>query len=178
MVRAWHMDNDSSSDKSLPHQKIPGEYINVNDLNTSVGVKYYKLNIATIDTDGVLDQIKKQNGCHYEDEITTEKCLQNNGEMSKIFYTEHLHKDDEIRLCVDGCAYFDVRDKNDEWVRIEIVPGDLLILPSGIYHRFTLDTQNHIRLRRFFISEANWTSFNRPSDSMDCRKKYVQKLQN
>ena len=63
-------------------------------------------------------------------------------EKVRMFFNEHLHEDEEIRYILDGHGFFDVRDPNDEWVRIALEKEDLIILPAGIFHRFTTDDKN------------------------------------
>ncbi|XP_012259505.2 acireductone dioxygenase [Athalia rosae] len=177
MVRAWIMD-DLETDQRLEHFTNPPEFVSLPDLFKKTGVEYFKINHQNFDSDVTLTNLKEARGYSYEDEITCSKeCLQNYEEKLKHFFTEHLHTDEEIRLVLDGSGYFDVRNHDEKWIRIEVVPGDLIIIPSGIYHRFTLDTKNFIKAKRFFIGVPVWEPHNRPADNMDCRKEYLKRLE-
>lgn len=91
-----------------------------------------------------VDSIARERGYRNRDEVTVspEKMGDIYEEKVKTFFSEHLHEDEEIRYILDGQGYFDVRGVDDEWVRIQLERNDLIILPAGIYHRFTTDEQN------------------------------------
>uniref|UniRef100_U5EVG3 Acireductone dioxygenase n=1 Tax=Corethrella appendiculata TaxID=1370023 RepID=U5EVG3_9DIPT len=179
MVRAWFMD-DSTADQRLEHHLEPPKFIEIDELFRKTGVEYFKINADSYKDDKTLSSLRKDRGYSYEDEITCSKeCLPDYENKLKSFFTEHLHTDEEIRLVLDGSGYFDVRNgDNDKWIRIQVVKGDLIIIPSGIYHRFTLDTNNFIVAKRYFVGEPVWLPYNRPADDMDCRKQYLTKLEN
>ena len=99
-----------------------------------------QINADDYEAEGKLAKIRAERGYTYSDslECCPEK-LDNYLEKIKSFFTEHIHSDEEIRFVLNGSGYFDVRDREDKWIRILVEKGDLLILPAGIYHRFTLD---------------------------------------
>ena len=178
MVRAWYMDN-SDADQRLEHHKEPPEFLSLLELFKITGVEYFEVDYKDYKDDGTLTELRETRGYSYEDEIVCSKeCLPNYEEKLKNFFTEHLHTDEEIRMVLDGSGFFDVRDKDDQWIRIEVKAGDLIIIPSGIYHRFTLDANNYIKAKRYFIGEPVWLPYNRPVDDMECRKNYLERLHN
>lgn len=88
-------------------------------------------------------------------------------EKVKSFFSEHLHEDEEIRYILDGEGYFDVRGVQDEWIRICLVKDDMIILPAGIYHRFTTNEQN-VRDLRLYLFCVSWIMLTSSSMSRPC----------
>ncbi|XP_065343492.1 acireductone dioxygenase [Cloeon dipterum] len=177
MVQAWFMDSSDVDQRKL-HQTDPPQFVSVEELLTTTGVESFKITIDDDLSDPFLAKIRKERNYSYEDEITCcPEKLPNYEQKIKSFYEEHLHTDEEIRLVLDGSGYFDVRDSQDRWIRVAVGKGDLLVLPAGIYHRFTLDEKNFIQAKRYFVGEPVWTPINRPADDETSRKAYLEKLQ-
>ena len=103
-----------------------------------------------------VDELASKRSYKNRDEITVspEKMGDIYEEKVKSFFHEHLHEDEEIRYILDGAGFFDVRSEGDDWVRIWLEKGDLIVLPAGIYHRFTTDEKN-VSIDRF-VGDSNF----------------------
>ncbi|XP_073905190.1 acireductone dioxygenase [Castor canadensis] len=175
MVQAWYMD-ESADDPWRPHHAEPDRPVSLEQLRR-LGVLYWKLDADKYKNDPALEKIRRERNYSWMDIITICKDkLPNYEEKIKMFYEEHLHLDEEIRYILEGSGYFDVRDKEDKWIRISMEKGDLITLPAGIYHRFTLDEKSYVKAMRLFVGEPVWTAYNRPADHFDVREQYVRFL--
>ncbi|KAJ8353147.1 hypothetical protein SKAU_G00207140 [Synaphobranchus kaupii] len=174
-MEAWYLD-ESNEDQRLPHKCNPNKPVSLEELK-QLGVFHWKLNADIYETDPELQKIREDRHYSYMDIITVRKDkLPNYEEKLKMFFEEHLHLDDEIRYILDGRAYFDIRDKEDKWIRILMSKGDMITLPAGIYHRFTMDETNYTKAMRLFIGEPVWKAYNRPADNFEIRQEYLNSL--
>ncbi|GBF88850.1 1,2-dihydroxy-3-keto-5-methylthiopentene dioxygenase [Raphidocelis subcapitata] len=171
-LEAWYMD-DSQTDQRLPHKRVPNKPCPLEALRR-LGVLSWRLDADRWESDPKLAAIRKVRGYSYTEVITISKDkLPGYEEKIKMFYEEHIHNDEEIRYILDGTGYFDVRDLDDEWIRINCGKGDMIVLPEGIYHRFTLDERDYIKAMRLFVGAPIWTPFNRPQEEHPSRAKYL-----
>jgi len=163
MVRAWVIDENFKGDQREDHKGNPLQEVSLQRL-ADVGVLYWRIECDKWEDSVELAKIRAERGYKNHDIINiTRETLPNYDEKLKIFFSEHLHEDEEIRYVLDGTGYFDIRDENDKWIRIAVEKGDLIVLPAGMYHRFTLDTKNYIKALRLFQDAPKWIALNRDS---------------
>ena len=123
-------------DQREPHdsgREVPSEYL------SKLGILHF--NYPNVED---VNALAAQRDYKNRDEITISPATMGAvyEEKVKSFFNEHLHEDEEIRYILDGGGFFDVRSDGDDWIRIKLEKNDLMIMPAGIYHRFTTDTQN------------------------------------
>jgi 1,2-dihydroxy-3-keto-5-methylthiopentene dioxygenase len=87
------------------------------DTLVSLGVLFWEgLNGAE---DPRVKEIMDERGYTYSDIITcSPEKLPNYETKILSFFEEHIHTDEEIRFCVDGSGYFDIRDAQDKLVML------------------------------------------------------------
>ena len=104
-----------------------------------------------------IDAIKRDHGYVDEDFIELGPATPNLEAICAKFDREHFHTEDEVRFVVAGDGIFDVRDDGDQWIRIEVAEGDMIVIPARKYHRFYLGEQKQIRCMRLFANHEGWT---------------------
>ncbi|HJL19239.1 MAG TPA: cupin domain-containing protein [Sandaracinaceae bacterium LLY-WYZ-13_1] len=120
------------------------------------GVHYQRLDTEPAAYQGPLDALKEANGYVEQDEVALSPETPNLEQVCAKFLDEHLHDEDEVRFVLDGAGVFEIRSRDDRWMKVTVEKGDLIVVPKERYHRFYLTDDRRIRCVRLFQDPSGW----------------------
>lgn len=105
---------------------------------------------------GEIDAMKRRGGYVTADVIDVNPATPNLDAMLAKFDKEHTHSEDEVRFILAGRGIFFLHLRG-RVVSVEVGPGDMLRVPRGTTHWFTLCEDRRIRAIRWFQDTTGWT---------------------
>lgn len=135
------------------------------------GVEYERWDLSRVPADASaeavlaayaseIDEMKRLGGYTTADVIDVHPETPGLEAMLARFDREHTHSEDEVRFILAGRGIFFLHgkdDASDRVVSVEVGPGDLLRVPRGTTHWFTLCEDRRIRAIRWFQDTTGWT---------------------
>ena len=103
-----------------------------------------------------IDEMKRRGGYVTADVIDVNPATPNLAAMLAKFDKEHTHSEDEVRFILAGRGIFFLNIKGCV-ASVEVGPGDMLRVPHGTTHWFTLCEDRRIRAIRWFQQTSGWT---------------------
>jgi 1,2-dihydroxy-3-keto-5-methylthiopentene dioxygenase len=133
----------------------------------ALGIDYERWDLSRVDADTAadavlaaygeeIDAMKRRGGYVTADVIDVNAETPNLDAMLARFDKEHTHSEDEVRFILAGRGIFFLH-LGDEVVSVEVGPGDMLRVPRGTTHWFTLCAERRIRAIRWFQDTTGWT---------------------
>ena len=104
-----------------------------------------------------IEALKARGGYVTADVIDVTPATPGLEEMLAKFSREHWHDEDEVRFIIAGHGLFHIHSKTGAVLAIEVEAGDLIRVPRGMLHWFTLCADRRIRAIRLFQDTAGWT---------------------
>lgn len=175
-LKAWYLDDETSKPglhmASLKKGRKQGApRVTLANLR-ELGVIYFRINLNDF---SVVNQIVKERLYKHTDEIRVSQTCKDDQFLDRWFL-EHFNEDEQIRLVTDGSCFFDVRSKQDTWIRLQAQAGDLLVFSSGLYHRGTLDENDYVALLRIFRDAQRFAPLYRSDKRADAHPSRLQYL--
>jgi len=147
-------------------QKIENEQ-EIRATLSAVGIDYERWSLdrvpAESSADAVLaayaeeiDAMKRRGGYVTADVIDVKPETPNLETMLAKFDKEHTHSEDEVRFILAGRGIFFLHLGGTVY-SVEVGPGDMLRVPRGATHWFTLCEDRRIRAIRWFQQTEGWT---------------------
>jgi 1,2-dihydroxy-3-keto-5-methylthiopentene dioxygenase len=103
-----------------------------------------------------IDDMKRRGGYVTADVIDVNPATPNLEAMLARFDKEHTHDEDEVRFILSGRGVFFLHI-DGRVASVEVEPGDMLRVPRGTQHWFTLCEDRRIRAIRWFQATSGWS---------------------
>lgn len=103
-----------------------------------------------------IEAMKRRGGYVTADVIDVNPETPNLEAMLARFDKEHTHSEDEVRFILAGRGIFFL-NLQGKVASVEVGPGDMLRVPRGTTHWFTLCEDRRIRAIRWFQDTTGWT---------------------
>ena len=133
----------------------------------ALGIDYERWNLDRVGADATADEVlaaysneieemKRRGGYATADVIDVNPATPNLDVMLAKFDKEHTHDEDEVRFILAGRGIFFLNIAG-RVASVEVGPGDMLRVPRGTTHWFTLCEDRRIRAIRWFQQTEGWT---------------------
>jgi 1,2-dihydroxy-3-keto-5-methylthiopentene dioxygenase len=133
----------------------------------ALGIDYERWNLDRVPPDSSADvvlaayadeiaEIKRRGGYVMADVIDVTPATENLDAMLARFDKEHTHSEDEVRFIIAGKGIFFLHISG-KVASVEVHPGDMLRVPRGTTHWFTLCEDRRIRAIRWFQQTSGWS---------------------
>jgi len=132
-----------------------------------LGIDYARWSLDRVPPDSSADAVleayaeeiaamKRRGGYVTADVIDVQPSTPNLDAMLARFDKEHTHDEDEVRFILAGRGIFFL-SLDRRVVSVEVGPGDMLRVPRGTTHWFTLCEDRRIHAIRWFQATSGWT---------------------
>jgi 1,2-dihydroxy-3-keto-5-methylthiopentene dioxygenase len=132
-----------------------------------LGIDYERWSLDRVPPDSSADAVleayaveiaamKRRGGYVTADVIDVNPETPNLEAMLAKFDKEHTHDEDEVRFILAGRGIFFL-SLDERVVSVEVGPGDMLRVPRGTKHWFTLCEDRRIRAIRWVQATSGWT---------------------
>jgi 1,2-dihydroxy-3-keto-5-methylthiopentene dioxygenase len=82
--------------------------------------------------------------------------VKENASGASQFSRTHWHDEDEVRMIVNGAGMFGFRTTSLPPAELEVGAGDLIRIPAGLWHWFSLHNEPRLLAIRLFEKAEGW----------------------
>ncbi|AEJ42093.1 Acireductone dioxygenase ARD [Alicyclobacillus acidocaldarius subsp. acidocaldarius Tc-4-1] len=105
-----------------------------------------------------IQDLSRKRGYVKWDVISLSESTPNLDELLKKFEQVHTHTEDEVRAIVSGSGIFIIKGKDGGYFDVVLSAGDVISVPEGNPHFFTLTDERKVVAVRLFIDPAGWVA--------------------